>query len=212
MSRASQPSVAPGCTAPTPVTYADDARGEVPAPSLTDFHVLIDPDDSAKWYDGASQGHNFGFAGSGDDEEEYLAPKAGTFAGGYVVDDVFANFDAAKAHALLRITLPQNSAAPCDTTAGFTISVTGHAEATVTYLLHANNQLSISSSTTTVTSGNNAMTVVAIENLTPGGLATVVGTKTGCKINPIVRPMNDLGTIPLEAGRVVAMPYQVAPM
>ncbi|MBM4361531.1 MAG: hypothetical protein FJ104_02535, partial [Deltaproteobacteria bacterium] len=204
---------APGCTAPVAVAYADGRRAEVPAPSLTDFFVQIDPTNSVVWYPGVTQVVNFFSPGTGDDEEAYLAPRAGTI-GSVIVEDVFPAFDAAKAHALIEIRTgrPSDPPLPCELASDLVVSVPGHPEAVVHYLSYTyvapNQTVAISSGATASVAGG-GLSYVSIEGITPGDPVTFVGTKTGCKISPIKRPQVDTGKMPLVAGRVAAARYLV---
>lgn len=198
---------AAGCGTPAAVAYADKGRGMVPAPSNADFFVKIDPTDTAKWFPGTTQVFNFNFPGTNDDEEAYLAPKAGTF-GALTVDNLFPGFDANKAHVMMKITALPSLTAPCNAADGYVITVPGHAEAVVKYLLLSGVTLSVSAgATATVTGGSTSLTFVAIEGITPGAPVTISGAKTGCGINAKARPLNDTGKVPLVAGRVAAISY-----
>jgi len=195
------------CGTPAAVTYVDKGRGMVPAPSGADFFVKVDPTDTAKWYPGTTQVFNFSFPGTGDDQDAHLAPKAGTF-GALTVDNLFPGFDANKAHVMMKITALPSLAAPCNAADGYVITVPGHAEAVVKYLLLSGTTLSVSTgAAATVTGGSTSVTFVAIEGITPGEPVTISGTKTGCGINAKIRPFSDTGKVPLAAGRVAALSY-----
>jgi hypothetical protein len=198
---------AAGCGAQASVPYAANARGSVPAPSNADFFVKIDPTDTASWYPGTTQVFNFSSAGIGDDQEAYLAPKAGTF-GSVTVTNLFPGFDASKAHVFMRITATPSLAAPCNAADGIVVTVPGHPEAVVRYVLLASNTLSVSTgATATVVGGSTGLTFVAIEGITPGAPVEISGTKAGCGINAKIRPLNDTGKVPLAAGRVAAISF-----
>jgi hypothetical protein len=195
------------CGTPAAVTYVDKGRGMVPAPSGVDFFVKVDPTDTAKWYPGTTQVFNFSFPGTGDDQDAHLAPKAGTF-GSLTVDNLFPGFDANKAHVMMKITALPSLAAPCNAADGYVITVPGHAEAAVKYLLLSANTLSVSTgAAATVTGGSTSVTFVAIEGINPGAAVEISAAKTGCGINAKVRQFSDTGKVPLAAGRVAALSY-----
>lgn len=199
-----------GCAGTAAASYTDGTRAMVDAPSSKDFVVTTDPAETTKYYPGASQVLNFNFAGTGDDEDSYLAPKAGTF-GSITVSDLLPGFNVTKAHIVAKIT-SIGQTTPCDVASGFVVTVPGHAEAVVNYLEFTGTAISIKAgATATVTGTSTALSFVSIEGITPGAPIVLSGTKTGCQIVAITRPFNDTGKVPLLAGRVAGMTYRITP-
>ncbi|MBK6698162.1 MAG: hypothetical protein IPG50_39160 [Myxococcales bacterium] len=199
-----------GCAGTAAASYTDGTRAMVDAPSSKDFVVTTDPTETTKYYPGASQVLNFNFAGTGDDEDSYLAPKAGTF-GSITVSDLLPGFNVTKSHIVAKIT-SIGQTTPCDVASGFVVTVPGHAEAVVNYLEFTGTAISIKAgATATVTGTSTALSFVSIEGITPGAPIVLSGTKTGCQIVAITRPFNDTGKVPLLAGRVAGMTYRITP-
>ena len=109
---------------------------------------------------------------------------------------------------MMKITALPSLAAPCNAADGYVITVPGHGEAVIKYLLLSGTTLSVSTgAAATVSGGSGSVTFVAIEGITPGAPVTISGAKTGCGINAKLRPLNDTGKAPLAAGRVAALSY-----
>ncbi len=156
-----------------PVVYPGGATSSIRfRPTVGAKHYfVIDPMDPTKFYKAASEAWNYPDPRVTNDVRQNIVPKPGSG-----VPDVFgANYDAAKAHFVVRL-LRFDSA--CEVS-GYTLSVAGHPEAVIQYGLGGGYEID---STATATSGTR-QSFAFISKVDPDvNLVEIVGTKPGCKL------------------------------